>query len=217
MCLQLCRWLAAAHWVGPSCALLLRRAIQHKKDPEFHWICTFKKKRVSFVFYSRLYAWVSFHHDLGSVAEDALTSWWKLGRKLPWAVGLTLSSPVKQWEVWGRPLSSSPVSSSVTDLFSLLFLPWALSFLPSSKEAISFFLIPLSLDVASSRKSPWTFFFLPELVFSGPSTLYSVAAHVTPHHTIHVCVCLLCWTLSTLMTRTGTSYMPSYFWYPGHQ
>lgn len=199
MCVWLWPWLAAAHWVDPTPVFSCGDP-QHKRIP-FHWICTLKKERFLCLLL-RLYAWVSFHHALGSVPEDALMSWWRLGRKLPCAIGYTLSSPVKQQGYGSRPLLSSPVSS-VADLFSLLFLPWAL--LPSLQNNI-FLLILLSLDVNFLQEVSLDFLLSPELVSSGPSPLYSVAYIVMRLHAIHLCICLLCWTVSSMVTRTGASY-----------
>lgn len=214
MCVWLWLWLAAAHWVGPSCVLVLRRPTQHNKDPEFHWICTLKKREISLSFTQTI--------CLGIFSSCSRLSSWRCPDVLMEA---GQEAPLCHWPHVVKPGQAARSMGQTLTLFSSVFCRWSLftsvsslgSFLPSSKEAISFFLISLSLDVASSRKSPWTFFFLPELVSSGPSPLYSVAARVTQLHAVHLCICLLCWTVSSMVTRTGTSYMPSYFWYPANQ
>lgn len=213
MCVWLWPWLAAAHWVGPSCVLLLRspHSIKGSELLNLH----IKKKRFLCLLL-RLYAWVSFHHALGSVPEDALMCWWRLGRKLPCAIGLTLSSPVKkQQEVWGRPSLSSPVSS-VADLFSLLFLPELFpSFLQRSNI---FLLIPTQLRCRFLQEVSLDFLLSPRsLVSSGPSPLYSVAAHVMRLHATPSCICLLCWTVQAPWWQGQGRLMPSYFWYPANQ
>ena len=187
--------------------------LEYNKDSVL-WICTLKKREISLSFTQTI--------CLGIFSSCSRLSSWRCPDVLMEA---GQEAPLCHWPHVVKPGQAARSMGQTLTLFSSVFCRWFLftsvsslgSFLPSSKEAISFFLISLSLDVASSRKSPWTFFFLPELVSSGPSPLYSVAARVTQLHAVHLCICLLCWTVSSMVTRTGTSYMPSYFWYPANQ